>query len=124
MPAGPAPDPPPSSESGAKVLYSPEHTRLVQLLREVRREAGLTQLEVAGRLGRPMDYVSRMEGGQQRIDVIEWLRLLRAIGADPITFLQRLGPAFRPPLSLGSPSARRTRSRGGGRPGPSKPPGA
>ena len=40
-------------------------------LRQAREDAGLTQVEVAGRLGRPQSYVSKCESGERRVDVIE-----------------------------------------------------
>ena len=90
----------PEDGQGDKVIYSDEHRRLTELLREVREEAGMTQAQVAAEFGRPMDYVSRMEGGQRRVDVVEWLRFLRICGADPVTFLTRIASAFDPPLEL------------------------
>lgn len=103
----------PQDGHGDKVIYSDEHRRLTELLREVREEAGMTQAQVAAGFGRPMDYVSRMEGGQRRIDVVEWLRFLRICGADPVTFLACLATAFDPPLALSTNSARRSRGKRG-----------
>jgi transcriptional regulator with XRE-family HTH domain len=40
-------------------------------LRQARRAANLTQVEVANRLGRPQSYVSKSEIGERRVDVIE-----------------------------------------------------
>ena len=96
---------------GDKVIYSGEHRRLTELLREFREEARTTQAQVAAGFGRPMDYVSRMEGGQRRIDVVEWLRFLRICRADPVTFLARLADAFNPPLALSTDKVRRSRQR-------------
>ena len=101
----------PEDGHGEKVIYSGEHRRLTELLREVREEAGMTQAQVAAEFGRPMDYVSRMEGGQRRIDVVEWLRFLRICGAEPVTFLSRLASAFDPPLILSTNSASRSRRK-------------
>ncbi len=40
-------------------------------LREARQAAGLTQVEVAAKLGRPQSYVSKCESGERRVDVVE-----------------------------------------------------
>jgi len=40
-------------------------------LKQARREAGLTQVEVADRLKRPQSFVSKMESGERRVDVVE-----------------------------------------------------
>lgn len=91
---------PQESRDGGKVIYSQEHRALIGLLREAREAAGLTQAQLSARLGRNIDYVVRVEGGFRRVDTIEWLWLLRALGADPGEFLLRLAPAFAPPLRL------------------------
>lgn len=102
----------PADGHGEKVIYSDEHRRLTELLREVREKAGMTQAQVAAGFGRPMDYISRMEGGQRRVDVVEWLRFLRICGADPVTFLARIASAFDPPLKLSTQDANLGRKRG------------
>lgn len=55
----------------AKTLHSPRHQALVTLLRDARTRAGLTQAELAGRLQRPQSFVSKIESGERRIDLVE-----------------------------------------------------
>ena len=71
-------------------LRSSRHQRLVELLIQYREESGLTQVEVAAKLGRHQPFISNIESGQRRIDVVELLDLAVAIGFDPIELLQRL----------------------------------
>jgi transcriptional regulator with XRE-family HTH domain len=56
---------------------------MLELLVRTRKAAGLTQQDLAGRLGRPQSFVSKVELGERRLDVIEFLELCRAIGVDP-----------------------------------------
>lgn len=49
----------------------PEYQRFLERLRAAREAAGLTQVEVARRLGRPQSYVSKSESGERRLDVVE-----------------------------------------------------
>ena len=72
-----------------KSLYSPDYDALLALLRAVREEAGLTQVDLAARLRTTQNYVSKSENGERRVDALEWLRWVAACGADPITFLVR-----------------------------------
>ena len=51
--------------------YSPQYQELIDKLRAARAEAGLTQDEVAKRLGRSQSFVSRSETGERRVDPIE-----------------------------------------------------
>lgn len=47
---------------------------------ERRKSAGLTQADVAKKLGRYQSYVATVEGGQRRVDVVEFLDFAKAIG--------------------------------------------
>jgi len=71
-------------------------TNLLQrLLRELRREAGLPQVEVAKRLGKPQSFVSKYESGERRLDVLELRELCRALEVDFVEFAQRLDDELR-----------------------------
>lgn len=64
-------------------IHSDEYRKLTAILLDARRKAGLTQQEVAGRLGKPQSYVAKVEGNERRIDVVEFIALSRALGVDP-----------------------------------------
>lgn len=64
-------------------LFTPAYHGLIQALVGARREAGLRQVDLAKRLGKPQSFVSKMETGERRLDVIEFLVVSRAIGVDP-----------------------------------------
>jgi transcriptional regulator with XRE-family HTH domain len=55
-----------------------------------RDRAGLTQQQLAKRLGRPQSFVAKYEGGERRLDIVEFLAISRTIGADPIQLLRAL----------------------------------
>jgi transcriptional regulator with XRE-family HTH domain len=52
-------------------LHSEAYERFLRRLRRARREAGLTQSQVARGLERPQSFVSKCESGERRVDVIE-----------------------------------------------------
>lgn len=56
------------------------YKRLAELLLAARRSAGLHQVELSDRLGRPQTYVSKYERGERRLDVVEFLEVAEAIG--------------------------------------------
>ncbi|WCS24169.1 helix-turn-helix domain-containing protein [Methylobacterium sp. NMS14P] len=66
----------------ARTLGSARHARLIELVVRAREAAGLTQAEVAGRLGRHQPFVSNIESGERRVDLIELLDLAAIIGLD------------------------------------------
>ena len=53
-----------------RVIYSKEHHYTVAQIKKAREEAGLDQVMVAKMLGRTQSYISKIESGQRRIDVI------------------------------------------------------
>lgn len=53
------------------------------MLIETRTRSGLTQAELAGRLGRPQPFISFVERGERRVDVIEFYAIMRALGEEP-----------------------------------------
>jgi ribosome-binding protein aMBF1 (putative translation factor) len=48
-------------------------------LTQARHEKGLTQAEVASRLGKPQSFVSKYESGERRLDVIEFIEVCEAL---------------------------------------------
>lgn len=73
-----------------KSVFTPNYDRFRQLLIQARKEANLTQVELADKLAKPQSYVSKYERGERRLDVIEFLEIAQAIGIDPHTFLRTL----------------------------------
>jgi transcriptional regulator with XRE-family HTH domain len=71
--------------------HSARYRRFCDLLIGWRREKGLTQAEVAKRLGKPQSYVSKYETGERRLDVVEFIDVAHAVGAKAWTLLRRLG---------------------------------
>jgi transcriptional regulator with XRE-family HTH domain len=74
----------------AKSLRSPDHVRLTDLLIAARKRAGLTQRHVAEALQRPQSFVAKYEGGERRLDIVEFIAVARALGADPLRLLKAL----------------------------------
>ncbi len=69
---------------------SPRHRALQSLLAQGRVTAGLTQIELAARLQRPQSFVSKYEGGERRLDVVEFVEVTQAIGCDPAGIIAAL----------------------------------
>lgn len=75
-------------------MFTPEYRILLDIVVAERNKAGLTQQELASRLGKPQPWVSFVENGVRRLDALEFVALMRALGVDPEqvfrAFLQRL----------------------------------
>jgi transcriptional regulator with XRE-family HTH domain len=64
-------------------VNSPSYEAVICAIVEVRKAKGLTQREVAERLGKPRSFVSKIENRERRIDIVEFVALSRALGVDP-----------------------------------------
>lgn len=65
-----------------KTLGTERHKALIALLIEKREAAGLTQSDLAAKLGEYQSFVARLESGQRRVDVVEFLALADLLGFD------------------------------------------
>jgi transcriptional regulator with XRE-family HTH domain len=73
-----------------KSIYTDRHKKLCELLKAQRKAAGLTQTVVAERLGKPPSYVAKYEGGDRRLDLLEYMDVAAAIGFDPCKLIRSL----------------------------------
>ena len=64
-------------------MHNPAADLLANTVVELRKAKGMNQRELAAALGREQNYVARIETGQRRVDLIEWIELLRALGVEP-----------------------------------------
>ena len=73
-----------------KSAFTAKYERFRLLLVEARQTAQLTQVELAKKLARPQSYVSKYERGERRLDVVEFLDVVRALNVDPLEFMANL----------------------------------
>ena len=71
-------------------MFTPAYREVIEAVVALRKEAGLTQREMASLLNREQSYVGRIETGQRRIDVVELVWICKACGVDPDGAIQRL----------------------------------
>lgn len=67
-----------------------QRNRMTDLLREVRLEAGVTQVELAARIEKDQAYVSRYESGQRKLDILEAREICQAVGITLEEFVKKL----------------------------------
>ncbi|HMZ56218.1 MAG TPA: helix-turn-helix transcriptional regulator [Nitrospira sp.] len=68
-------------------LHDPSYAIFRVMLADVRKQSGVTQVELAARLGKPQSYVSKYERGERRLDFVEFLAVADAVGADLVGFV-------------------------------------
>lgn len=73
-----------------KRSHAIENEILIQLMREAREEAGLSQFDLASALDWTAEKVSAVESGEHRLDAVELWHWLRALGRDLPVFAETL----------------------------------
>ena len=74
----------------SKSAFSDAHQILVEQLTAARKQSGMKQGEVASLLGKDQSYVSNIERGQRRVDVIEFYALAQAMKMDPVVLFSNM----------------------------------
>ncbi|HET9393594.1 MAG TPA: helix-turn-helix transcriptional regulator [Candidatus Rubrimentiphilum sp.] len=72
----------------SRSIYSPRYAVLRALLVREREKRGFTQGEVARQMGRPQSFISKVESGERRLDVIELFEILDILGVDRARFMR------------------------------------
>ena len=71
-----------------KSIHTKQYAYFIECLRKARKEAGLTQEQVAKKLKRPQSHVSNVESGQQRVDVVELQTFAKMYNKDIAYFIK------------------------------------
>jgi len=72
-----------------KSIYSKEHSFLVEQLKKARVSAGLDQEEVARLLRRSQSYISKIESGQRRVDIVQLKKFAKIYKKDLNYFIKK-----------------------------------
>lgn len=73
-----------------KSTYTEAYQKLLVEMVAARKASGMTQAELAAGLGRPQSYVSKIENGERRVDVVELVEIAKRINLDVSSVLERL----------------------------------
>jgi transcriptional regulator with XRE-family HTH domain len=65
--------------------YVRQYRAFLSRLKQARDEAGLTQVQVAGKLSKPQSFITKCESGERRVDFVE-LQYLADIYKKPLSF--------------------------------------
>lgn len=73
-----------------KTLYSKEHKILLEQLYQLRVSSGLTQQDLAAKLKVPQSFISKIESGERRLDIIELREICKCLNTDLKEFIAQL----------------------------------
>ncbi|MBE0613803.1 MAG: helix-turn-helix transcriptional regulator [Burkholderiales bacterium] len=75
-----------------KSTYTRQYQDFLVRIKAARKDAGMTQEELARRLKRPQSFVSKYESGERRLDVIEFMHIADALGVNASEFVESISP--------------------------------
>lgn len=90
-----------------KTIYRNEYSTLLRLLRDCRASTGLTQAQCSAAMARPQSFVSDVERGTRRLDVVQLRDLCGVLGIGLVDFVERFEAEL---ARKGSTVARGTKS--------------
>ena len=73
-----------------KWVGSPDYKLLINALKKERIAAGLSQRELARRLGKPPSFVNKIELLERRLDILEFIAIARALDVSADSLLLTL----------------------------------
>ncbi|MGB8510744.1 MAG: helix-turn-helix transcriptional regulator [Pyrinomonadaceae bacterium] len=73
-----------------KSVFTAEYEAFLHSLISARKTAGMTQQEVADRLNKPQSFVSKYERRERRLDVVEFVKIAKAIGINPCRIVREI----------------------------------
>lgn len=79
-----------------KSVYTDEYQAVIDLLRDARIKAGVTQVELAEMLEQSQSFVSKYERGDRRLDIIQLRTVCQTLGVTLTDFVKRLEKVLAP----------------------------
>jgi transcriptional regulator with XRE-family HTH domain len=73
-----------------KSVFTERYARFLEMLCNAREDSGLTQIEVARKMGRPQSFVSKCESGERPVDVVELFDFCRVYGKSVTRLVKEL----------------------------------
>ncbi|MCO3381259.1 helix-turn-helix domain-containing protein [Pseudomonas urmiensis] len=77
-----------------KAIYRREHVIFLQELKRMRVKSGMTQAQCSAALGRPQSFISDVERGVRRLDMVQLRDLCLVLGGDLIGFTKSFEQAL------------------------------
>jgi DNA-binding XRE family transcriptional regulator len=78
------------NKSIIRSIFQPQHQGVIDLLKEGRNECGLTQKQLAAKFNRYQSFIAKIEGGERRLDLFEYIQWCEFCQLDPISILRKV----------------------------------
>ena len=81
-------------------VVSADYRTLIDVLSQLRRELGVSQRELARRIGKPPSFINKIELFERRLDILEFIVIAEALDKRPDTLLSALRTNLPHPVTL------------------------
>lgn len=71
-------------------IYSEEYQLVIHALKAARIKQNITQKELAQALNRPQSFIAKVENGERRLDVVEFVHIARLLNLDFAKLLEKI----------------------------------
>ena len=75
-------------------VYSDDYQSVISAMKQARVRQNITQTAIATALGRPQSFIAKVENGERRLDVVEFIRLAQLLGMDWQSELQNIARKY------------------------------
>ncbi|GKV90398.1 helix-turn-helix domain-containing protein [Pectobacterium carotovorum] len=76
-------------------VYSDEYQIVIKALREARIAKGITQGNLALALDRPQSFIAKVENGERRLDIVEFIHIARLLFLDPASIIAKIPAKYK-----------------------------
>ncbi|MFC1137505.1 helix-turn-helix domain-containing protein [Pasteurella multocida] len=73
-----------------KTLYTPQNLALISMLKKVRIDKGVTQIELSYKIDKTQSYVAKYENNERALKIIEFLQICEAPEIDPVEIINAI----------------------------------
>lgn len=71
-------------------IYSEQYQFVIRALKEARIKQNITQEKLAQALNRPQSFIAKVESGERRLDMVEFVLLARLLSINPETVIKKI----------------------------------
>jgi predicted transcriptional regulator len=79
----------------SKSLYTDRWEQLLKILKRLRVEKGLSQVQLAAHLDRPQSLIAKIESGERKLDVCQFLDYMEALEASAEDVIREMGQSVK-----------------------------
>ena len=83
-----------------KSVFTDAYASFLSVLIAARKDAGLSQVDLARKIGRDQPFISHIERGVRRVDLVEFYVIAKALGVDPVELFSRVAKAMPERISI------------------------